>query len=127
MATANATIGIGTLSEFDSDKEDITSYVERFSLYLIVNSIDDANIKRAVFLLSIGAKTYKLLCSLSNNNPLEKSSEQLVEHLKDHLQPMPNVIAERFKFFKQDRKPAESVSAYISELYEGYRSIASLM
>ena len=36
--------------------------------------------------------------------------------LKDHLQPEPNQISERFHFFKRDRKHCESVSDYIAEL-----------
>ena len=36
--------------------------------------------------------------------------------MKNHSQPAPKTIAERFRFYKRDRKGGESVSIYISEL-----------
>ena len=36
--------------------------------------------------------------------------------LSAHLQPRPNVIAQRYKFFKRDRLPNESVPEYLAEL-----------
>ena len=72
--------------------------------------------KRAVFLATIGKPGYKLLRSLCQNDTKSRTFEQLVEILKNHLQPKPNVIAERFKFYKRDRLNGESVSCYIAEL-----------
>ena len=114
--TTTATIGIGVLSEFDAIKDDITSYIERFELYCLVNNIIHGDVKRALFLSNVGATTYKLLRSLSDHKPLEKNFDELVQLLKNHLQPKPNVIAQRFKFFKRDRKQGESISVYISDL-----------
>ena len=45
-----------------------------------------------------------------------KTFDEIVAALKDHLQPAPNVIAERYKFNKRDRKHRETVNAYIAEL-----------
>ena len=36
--------------------------------------------------------------------------------MSDHLHPTPNVIAERYRFYKRDRKNGESVAMYVSEL-----------
>lgn len=50
----------------------------------------------------IGSHFYKLLQNLlSLTKPAEKSYQDLIKVLKDHLVPKPVVIAERFKFHKR--------------------------
>jgi hypothetical protein len=93
---------IGQMSEFELDKgEDFTEYSERFEQFLVANAIADVAIKRATFISTIGGPAYKLLRSLVGDSVKTKSLEDLVKALKDHLQPVPNVIAERFHFFKR--------------------------
>ena len=61
----------------------------------------------------------KLHCKVKvshQNDTKAKSYTELVELLTNHLSPKPNEIAERFMFFKRDRKHAESVNDYIAEL-----------
>ena len=36
--------------------------------------------------------------------------------LKEHLNPTPNTIAERFYFYKRDRRTGESIHEYVAEL-----------
>ena len=36
--------------------------------------------------------------------------------MKNHLQPKPNEICQRFKFYKRDRVAGESVKDYVAEL-----------
>ena len=36
--------------------------------------------------------------------------------LIEHLNPTPNTVAERFHFYKRDRKTGESIHEYVSEL-----------
>ena len=106
-----------SMTAFDIDNgEDFTEYAERFEMFLQANSIENADIQRAVFLATIGASAYKLLRSLLGEAVKTKSFKDLVKSMKDHLQPEPNQIAERFHFFKRDRKHGESVSDYIAEL-----------
>ena len=107
---------ISSMSSFDLEGEDFTEYSERFEQYLIANKITDDNLKRAVFLSTLGAPGYKLLRSLVVEEVKTKTFEQLVKVLKEHLQPAPNVIAQRFRFYKRDRKTGESVNDYIAEL-----------
>ena len=108
---------VASISEFNLENgEDWVEYSERFEMYLLANGIGEDNIKRAVFLSSIGGPTYKLLRSLMGEAVKTTSFADLVKALKDHLHPVPNVIAERFHFFKRDRKSGESVSDYITEL-----------
>jgi hypothetical protein len=112
-------VEMGTISqigEFDGGKEDVVSYLERFEMFLDANDIEAPGKKRSVFLSTVGAQTYKILRSLSNNKPLEKTYEELKQLLTQHLQPRPNVIAQRYKFFERYRAPNESVSEYLAEL-----------
>ena len=84
---------IWPISEFDSTCEDAVLYVERFDMFLSANGVEDA------------AK--KLLRSLAGNKPGEKSYVDLKTLLTEHLNPKPNIIAERYKFYK---------SKYLAEL-----------
>ena len=87
---------IGQLKEFDPDNEKVTEYLERVELYLTANNIADDK-KVAVLLTAIGRKTYALLSSLlSPTKPQEKTFAKLSKTLKDHCQPKPLVIAERY-------------------------------
>ena len=63
---------IGAITEF-KNKESVVEYIERFEAFLEANSIKDESKLRAVFLASMGAATYKLIRSLANNKPKEKS------------------------------------------------------
>ena len=107
---------IGCVGEFDSQKEDVVAYLERFDLFLTANDIEGEVKRRSVFLSTIGPKTYKLIRSLANNKPLELTFEALAKLLRDHLQPRPNTIAQRYKFFKRDRMPNETVTEYLAAL-----------
>ena len=85
-------------------------------MFLAANAITDENRKKAIFLSSIGGRGYQLLRSLAGNKPMEKSYKDLKALLIGHLNPKPNIIAERYKFYKRERKSDESVSGYLAEL-----------
>ena len=107
---------LGIIGEFDVNVEEFTSYAERMEQYFIANDIVDAVKKRAIFLSVMGPRAYKLIRSLSQNNPAAKTFDELKQLMGEHLNPKPNVIAERYRFFKRDRKAAESVNQYVAEL-----------
>ena len=68
------------------------------ALAAFANAIDSEERKRVVFLLTIGPRVYKLLCSLlSPDKPGQKSFSELVEVLKAHYSPKPSIIVQRFK------------------------------
>lgn len=96
--------------------EDWVEYEERFEMFLMANNIGEEGIMRATFLASIGGPAYRLLRSLVGEAIKTTKFEDLVKAMKDHLRPAPNVIAERFHFFKRDRKSGETVNDYVSEL-----------
>ena len=111
-----ATKLVTAMAEFDVGTDDWVEYSERFDMYLVANSVDGDDVKRAVFLSTIGGAAYKLLRSLVGEDVKSKPLEELQAAMKDHLKPTPNVIAERFRFFKRDRVAGETVNQYITEL-----------
>ena len=107
----------GKLTEFDKSTEDWSSYVERLQLFFEANEITNEGKQKAILLSSCGAVVYKLFKSLTApTKPSEKSLPDLIQIMKDHQEPKPNPIAERFKFNNRNRKPEETVSQYIAEL-----------
>jgi len=106
----------GTLKEFESENEKISSYLERMELYFIMNGIDEEK-QVAVLLSVIGAKTYSLLCDLvAPANLKQKTFAYLADILKKHFKPKPFVIAERFTFHRRNQGPNESILEYMAEL-----------
>ena len=79
---------IGQLSEFDSTKDSITTYVARVKLFIEANGIDKG--RRVPVLLSlIGGKTYDLLRNLlSPTDPKEKTFDELIETLSTGATPV---------------------------------------
>uniref|UniRef100_A0AAV2KEZ7 Gag protein n=1 Tax=Knipowitschia caucasica TaxID=637954 RepID=A0AAV2KEZ7_KNICA len=104
------------MDTFDSSIEDWSIYVERFDQYCLANGIEDER-KVAVLLSLMGAKTYNLLRSLiAPAKPADKTIEEITRTLKNHLNPAPLVIAERFRFHKRNQAKTETVSEYIADL-----------
>lgn len=107
----------GQVGAFIEGKEEWKQYVERLEQYLIANSVDSAEKKRAVFLSTIGPQAYKLLRSLvAPTAPSEKSYKDLVKVMSDHHSPPPSEIVQRFHFHTRFRKKGETVATYVSEL-----------
>ena len=107
----------GKVEEFDSDKDDWLTYVERVNHFFKANSITGNEQKQAVFLSVIGPSTYKLLKSLlAPEKPGDKPYKDLVKKLTEHFNPTPSEIVQRFKFHGRFRKQGESVATYVAEL-----------
>ena len=107
----------GSLSEFDSTKDDWTSYVERVDFYFIANDVTSEAKKRAILLSACGASTFKLIRSLVDTGKLNSTSyKDLVELVKNHYDPKPSVTVQRHKFNTRIREPGESVAQYIAAL-----------
>ena len=54
--------------------------------------------------------------SLCQNEPSVKTYDELKVLTKEHLQPKPNEIAERYVFYNRGRKNGESIKTYVAEL-----------
>ena len=107
---------LGNVSEFMYDAENFNEWVERLEQWFIANDITLAAKKRALLLSHIGARGYKLIRSLSQNEPTSKSYSELKKLMMEHLHPKPNEIAQRYIFFKRDRRAGENVKEYVAEL-----------
>ena len=65
----------------------------------------------------IGLDTYGILKSLvSPADPSTKTFEELTATLRLHFAPKRNIIAERFKFYKREQRPAESLADFIVQI-----------
>ena len=107
----------GSIGEFDPEKEEWISYVERMGHYLMANDVDSDAKKRAILLSTCGAKTYQLIRSLvAPRKPADIEFTCLIEEVRKHFNPKPSVIVERFQFHSRVRQSGESVSTYVAEL-----------
>ena len=105
--------------EFQPSNEDWVSYTERLEQFFIVHGIAaDASVKRRAMLLSFcGATTHQLMRDLvSPNKPTTKSYTELVKLVKDHHQPPPSEIVQRFHFNSRIQKADESVGDFVAQL-----------
>lgn len=73
--------------------------------------------KQAILLSCVGAPTYTLMRNLlSPEKPGPKSFDELVSLLKNHFNPKPSEIVQRWKFNSRNRRPEESIVEYVAEL-----------
>ena len=116
MADSPAPRILGRLTEFNPQSDNISSYLERLKLYFEANAIEDAR-KVPVLLTAIGAKAYDTLRSLlSPMRPQDKSFADLLTVLRQHFDPKPLVIGERFHFYKRSQRATESVAEFQANL-----------
>ena len=112
----------GRVDAFDDKTETWEHYTERLRHYFDANGICDESpedkAKRRAILLSVcGSKTYKLMCDLlAPAKPGEKSYQELVKLIQDHLAPKPSEIVQRFKFNNRFRTEGESVADFVAAL-----------
>ncbi|KAL5516835.1 hypothetical protein EMCRGX_G002259 [Ephydatia muelleri] len=102
---------------FDRDLEDWASYCERVEQYFIANGISNADRKRPILLSVCGPATFKLIRSLiAPDKPSDKSFEQIVKAVSDHLCPKPSSILQCFYFNSCVQKESESIAQFVAEL-----------
>jgi hypothetical protein len=107
----------GKIKEFNGEHEEWKHYIERMNHFFEANEIEDEGKQRSIFLVSVGAKTYKLIRSLvAPEEPKSKSYEELAKLVQDHYQPKPSVIVERFKFNTRCQQQGETIPIYSAEL-----------
>ena len=80
----------GNIGEFDSDREDWTSYSERLLEYLTANKVEGAEKRRTILLGVVGTQTYQLIRNLVAPKKLaEKTFWELIMLVQEHDQPSP--------------------------------------
>ena len=101
----------------NSDSEDWISYTERLELYFVANGIEDATKRQAILLSVCGPSTYQLIRDLlSPTKPTDKSFAELVTLVKEHQQPAPSFIVQRYNFNTRVQQPGETISAFVAQL-----------
>ena len=106
-----------TIGEFDPSKESWISYTERLGQFSIVTDINSAEKKRAILLSGAWPHIYRILQSLTLPGKLsEKSFVKLVKLMKDHQQPPPNPMLERYKFHNRSQKQGETITDFVTSL-----------
>ena len=94
----------GKISQFIPSQESWSSYTERLEYYIANDVLDPAK-KKAILLTVCGSSTFQLLKNLLQpNTPDSKSYADLVDLLKNHFNPTPSVIMQRFKFNRRQEK-----------------------
>ena len=82
----------GKLDEYN-ETEDWHHYIERVNNFFEANEITDPDKRRSIFLVCVGAETYKLLLSLvTPEDPKDKNYEDLAKLLQDHFMPNPPLL-----------------------------------
>ena len=82
-----------------------------------MRSLTNKNKKRSIFLVSVGAKTYKLIRSLvTPGDPKDLTYDELANLVQEHYQPKPSVIVQRFRFDTRVQQPGETISVFLAEL-----------
>ena len=107
---------LGTIEPFNIQDDNWDEYWETLEQYFIVNDIDDKKLT-PTFITLIGKEAFSLLRSLvSPKKPSEMKCDDLNKILRNHLQPTPIVIADRYKFYNRNQVENESITDYIAEL-----------
>ena len=109
----------GSVSEYVEGEEEWALYSERLEQFFVANAVSEKGQRQAIFLSTIGPKTYKLLSTLvapAPRKPAELKYELLTATLEKHFCPQPPLVVRRFKFHTRQRQIGESVSAYVAEL-----------
>ena len=110
---------IPTFDKLDeySETEDWRHYIEPVNHFFEANEITDPDKKRSIFLVSVGANTYKLIRGLvAPEDPKDKSYEALAQLAQDHFMPKPSTIVQRFKFNTRSQQPGETSATFLAEL-----------
>ena len=108
---------LGQVGAYDASVETWEQYAERLGHFFDANSITVESKKHSVLLADIGPSTYTLLSSLvSPEKPGDKSFDDLVALLKNHFNPEPSEIVERYKYHTRMRQPKETVNDFVAEL-----------
>ena len=108
--------GFGKIEEYEFS-QDWEQYVERLTFYFEANDVTSDEKKRAILLTVCGSSTYRLICDLfAPIKPGTKSFKEITDKVKEHIQPKPSEIVQRFKFHTCSRQEGESVASYVAQL-----------
>ncbi|XP_049886964.1 uncharacterized protein LOC126381524 [Pectinophora gossypiella] len=109
-------MSIGKLSEYNVKVGSWSSYVERLKMYYKVNTVKD-DMKLPILIASMGDEAYELLENLSSpTKPADLTFEKVDELMRQHLQPTPSALAERYRYRQRRQNAGENIAVYVAEL-----------
>ena len=101
---------------FEPKSEQIDDYKERFDFYCVAHGVAEEK-QKALFLTSIGQQMYgKLKTWIRPSTFSDLTLAQIVSKLKERTTEETIEIAERYKFFKRQQQPGETIIEYMSGL-----------
>lgn len=109
-------MSVGRLGEFPVKGGNWGSYIERLEMYFLANKIEES-VKLPTLIAVMGEEAYDLLSTLASpKKPSALPFIEAVDLMKNHLQPKPSILAERFRFRQRRQLPAESIADYVADL-----------
>ncbi|XP_073963419.1 uncharacterized protein [Choristoneura fumiferana] len=113
--------GSGKFAEFDIINGNWTSYCERLDMCFLANGVKD-ELKLPTLIANVGESAYELIVNLcSPDKPSTLTYEKVVKLVKDHLQPVPSALAERYKFRQCRQENGQSLADYVAILKQKAR------
>lgn len=109
-------MAVGKIEHFDLNDDNWSLYIERLEQYFLINDVKDA-LKVPMLITLVGGATYELLVTLcSPTKPSEMKFDDITKLMKNHLQPAPSILAERYKFRQRTQARAETTTEYAAVL-----------
>ncbi|XP_045763671.1 uncharacterized protein K02A2.6-like [Maniola jurtina] len=106
----------GKIEPFDLFGGKWSLYVRRVEQFIFLNEIKSTH-KVATLVTLVGERTYNLMCDLcAPNKPEEKTFEELVTIVKNHLEPQRSIYVEREVFRQRKQKAGESILEFLQQL-----------
>ncbi|KYQ47001.1 hypothetical protein ALC60_13986 [Trachymyrmex zeteki] len=71
----------------------------------------------SLFITLMGSERYELLCNLCTpEKPANLTIERLAEIMRNHLQPQPSIISQRYKFKECKQLTDEDIKTFLARL-----------
>ncbi|XP_037964575.2 uncharacterized protein LOC119691384 [Plutella xylostella] len=106
----------GKITEFDVVAGNWEAYCERLEMSFLVNDVKES-LKVPTLIACVGESAYELMVNLcSPSKPKDKTYADLVALVKEHLQPKPAILAERFRFRQCRQRSDQNVALFVAEL-----------
>lgn len=113
-----ATLGI--LPEFDPKKQDWDVHLKRLQQFFIANEITDEEKKRAIVLNTLTEEAYKLTINLCiPKKPEDTEYNAIVNILSGHYSRKRAIFAERYRFYRLQKKVSETLEEWLLRVKEG--------
>ncbi|KOB67055.1 Uncharacterized protein OBRU01_18673 [Operophtera brumata] len=103
-------MSVGKIKEFDVDSGNWTLYCGRVEMYFRANAIKD-ELKLPTLISLVGDNVYELMVNLCNpKKPTDLSYDALITIVREHLQPKPSIMAERYRFRQKRQETGKGKS-----------------